>query len=199
MINLLPPQRSAQIKYGRRNASLRLWLSFTAAAIIGLIIILVAGSVYINNQSKNLNRQIADSQAQLKAQNLNQVQKDAKEISGDIKEINQVLNQELSFSGLLQSIGALMPARTVLTSLSLSSNVKSSINLDAATVDPPAAAQIAVNISDPKQDLFSKVDIVNVICDQKKLSVYKCTATFRALFSKSAQKRFLNVPGVAKP
>jgi Tfp pilus assembly protein PilN len=199
MINLLPPQHSAQIKYGRRNSSLRLWLIFTAVAIAVLIIIMAVGVVYINGQSKNLNHQIVDSQAQLKAQNLNQVQKDAKEISGDIKVINLVLNQELSFSALLQSIGGLMPARTVLTSLSLSSNVKSSVNLDAATVDPPAAAQIAVNISDPKQDLFSKVDIINVNCDQKKLSVYKCTATLQALFSKNAQKRFLNVPGASKP
>jgi Tfp pilus assembly protein PilN len=198
MINLLPPERSSQIKYGRRNTALRRWLVFIGLSIAGLIIILIAGSIYINGQSKNLNSQIADSQARLKAQNLTKVQKDAKEISGDIKVINQVLSGELSFSSLLQSIGNLMPQRAVLTSLSLTSNVRNSIDLQAATVDPPAAAQVAVNIGDPKQDFFSKVDIVNVTCDLKKLSVYKCQSTYRALFSKSAQKRFLNVPGGAQ-
>jgi Tfp pilus assembly protein PilN len=192
MINLLPPQRNAQIKYGRRNTALRLWLIFTGIAIVGLIIILFVSGIYINAQSKNLERQITDSKAQLKAQNLNQVQKDAKEISGDIKTIDQVLSQEIRFSDLMQDVGKVMPPGTVLSSLNLS-KVSGAVDLSANSKDYASAAQIAVNLNDPKNGLFDKVDIVNINCSSD-TAAYKCTATFRALFNKAAQKKYLSVP-----
>jgi Tfp pilus assembly protein PilN len=200
MINLLPPSHADAIRYGRQNTVLRKWLVSMAAAIAGLVLILVAGWVYIGRQSTNLQSNINVTKQQLQTQNLAQVQKDAKEIKGDISVINKVLSQEVDFSKLIQTIGKDMPAGSVLTSLSLSNKVTGGIDLSAGAKDYASAAQIAANLSDPSNNLFSKVDIVNVSCNSAPPpnQLYKCTSVLRALFSKTAQNSFLTVPAEAK-
>lgn len=198
MINLLPPVQAQQIRYGRTNTVLRRWLLVGLAATAGMIIIIVSGWLYIDQQSKNLQKNINSTQQQLKAQNLDKVQKDAAEISGDIKVINQVLSREIRFSDLMQAIGKLMPPNTVLTSLTLN-KVTGALDLLAGAKDNGSAAQIAVNLSDPKNGLFDKVDIVNISCSNAQNTVYGCNGTFKALFNKSAQTRFLSVPAGNKP
>lgn len=192
MINLLPPQNVISIKYGRTNAVLRRWLLGIVTAIVGLILIIASGWFYIDRQSGSLKDNLADSTANLKSQNLEQVQKDAAEISADIKVINQVLRKELRFSALIQEIGKVMPDGTVLGSLSLS-KVAGAIDLSASAKSYGSAAQIAVNLNDPANGIFSKVDIVSISCDSGGAD-YKCSATFKALFSPTASTKFLNVP-----
>jgi Tfp pilus assembly protein PilN len=193
MINLLPPRHADAIRYGRQNTVLRGWLIGLAAAIAGLILILAGGWLYMNKQADDLKKNITVTNQQLQAQNLAQVQKDAKEITGDINVINKVLSQEIRFSDLIQSIGNVMPSGTVLGSLSLSNKVTGALDLSANAKDYASAAQIAVNLSDPKNEIFSKVDIININCNSGG-GQYKCGATFRALFSSTARTKFLNVP-----
>ncbi|MBX4201870.1 hypothetical protein KW803_03190 [Candidatus Saccharibacteria bacterium] len=198
MINLLPTSYADSIRYGRQNTVLRIWIISMAAAIAGLIIILIGGWIYIDTQAQTLQKNIDTTNQQLKAQNLEKVQKDAKEITGDIKVINQVLGTEIRFSDLIQAIGNDMPPGTVLGSLSLS-KVSGALDLSASAKDYTSAAQIAVNLSNSKNDLFSKVDIISVNCasaaqDQS----YSCSATLKALFSKTAQNKFLSVPKEVK-
>jgi Tfp pilus assembly protein PilN len=197
MINLLPPNYSQQIKYGRVNAVLVRWLVVTLLAIGGLLIIIFSGWLYINSQSKNLQRNIDDSKKQLQAQHLEQVQKQAAEITGDIKVINQVLSREIRFSDLMQEVGKTLPPGTVLGALTLN-KVTGALDLSANAKDYSSAAQIAVNLNDPKNGLFDKVDIININCGTDTIA-YKCNATFKALFNKSAQNRFLSVPKADKP
>jgi Tfp pilus assembly protein PilN len=198
MINLLPTTYADSIRFGRQNSLLRIWLLGMSAAIVGLIIIFVSGWLYINQQAKTLQKNIDGTNQQLKAQNLSQVQKDAKEITGDIKVINQVLGTEIRFSDLIQAIGSDMPPGTVLGSLSLS-KINGTIDLSASAKDYNSAAQIAVNLSDSKNDLFSKVDIVSVTCNSTVTQPYRCGATFKALFSTAARTKFLSVPKDIKP
>ncbi|MBX4197032.1 hypothetical protein KW801_00560 [Candidatus Saccharibacteria bacterium] len=194
MINLLPTTYAESIRYGRQNTILRNWLIGVAIAMVGLVIILAGGWLYINQQSKTLQKNIDITNQQLKAQNLAKVQKDAKEITGDIKVINQVLGTEIRFSDLIQAIGNDMPPGTVLGTLSLT-QINGTLDLSASAKDYASAAQIAVNLSGSKNKLFSKVDIIAINCtttlDQ---TVYKCGATFKALFSADAKNRFLSVP-----
>ena len=194
MINLLPPQNVSAIRYGRQNSVLRVWLAGAVVAIVGLVIILAGGWVYLDHQSKGFEKTIAASNNQLKLQNIDKVRAESKEISGDITVIDKILSQEVHYSDLIQSIGSYMPQGAILATLSLNDKVTGSIDLTANTKDYASAAQIAVNLSDPKDDLFSKVDIVSVNCGSAQDKIYKCSATFRALFSKSAQTRFLGVP-----
>lgn len=194
MINLLPPQNVAAIRFGRQNSTLRIWLLGAAVAIVGLIIILAGSWIYLDHQSKGFQTTINASNAQLKAQNIDKVRAESKEITSDINVIDKILSQEIHLSDLIQSIGSYMPPGAVLGSLSLSDKVTGTIDLSANTKDYAGAAQIAVNLSDPKDNLFSKVDIVNISCGSNPETVYKCSSTFRALFSKDAQSRFVGVP-----
>jgi Tfp pilus assembly protein PilN len=198
MINLLPPDYAASIRYGRQNTKLLGWLAGLVGAILVLVIILFVGWIYMNQEAKDLQKGIDATNQQLQSQNLSKVQADAKEITGDINVIDKVLSQEIQFSGLIQSIGSYMPPGAVLGTLSLSDKVTGSIDLSANTKDYASAAQVAVNLSDPKDELFSKVDIINISCDSAAQKTYKCSSTFRALFSKTAQTKFLSVPAGSK-
>lgn len=192
MINLLPPETAAAIRYGRQSQKISIWLLGVCAAIAGLVIILAVGWFYLNQESKRLQNNIESTNQQLKAQNLSKVQADAKEITGDIKVINQVLASEIRFSDLIQAIGNVMPSGSVLGSMSLN-KVNGAIDLTASARDYATAAQVAVNLSDPKNNIFSKVDIVNISCTSAE-QTYKCTANYRALFSSSVKTKFLSVP-----
>lgn len=194
MINLLPPAYADKIRFGRMNSRLIKWLAALLAALLILILILAFGWLYIERQSKNLQRDIDTAKQQLQAQNLTGVKKEAQEISTSIKTINQVLGQEIRFSALLQDIGKAMPAGTVLDSLQLD-NINGAIDVRAKSHDHTAAAQIAVNLSDPDYKLFQKVDIVSTNCGtQKDATGYECSVLLRALFDKDFKKRYLNIP-----
>lgn len=192
MINLLPNDYKLHLHYGRLNVRLSQYLAASIVIIGILILILVLGWLYTDQQIKNLNRSIAGTENQLKSQNLEGVRKQADEISQNIRIINQVLSREIRFSSLVQEIGKVMPTGTVLNSLTLSEGVSGAIDLNANAKDSTAAAQIAVNLSDPKNNIFANVDIVNVNCTLE-AKEYPCTANLRALFDQKTAQRFLNV------
>lgn len=194
MINLLPTDYADSIRYGRQNSVLRKWLIGGGIAIAGLLIILFGGWVYLGQQSKSYQRDIDVTNQQLQAQNLAGVQKDAKEITGDINTINKILSQEVRFSDLIQAIGKIMPPGTVLGNLSLSNKVNGALDLSANAKDYASATSIAVNLNDPSNQLFSKVDIVSINCSTSATGDYPCTVSMRALFSNDAQKKFLSSP-----
>lgn len=194
MINLLPADYVSSIRYARRNTVLRSWLIAAVIATGLLIIILVAGWVYINQQSKTLQKHIDSTNQSLKAQNLSQTQNDVKEISGDISVINKLLSQEIDFAKLMDSIGRDMPPGAALSSLSLSNKVNGALDLSSNTVDYASAAQVAANLSDPQNQLFSKVDIVSINCDTSSDKTYKCQSIYRALFSPTTETKFMHVP-----
>ncbi|HEY5549982.1 MAG TPA: hypothetical protein VIK37_02150 [Candidatus Saccharimonadales bacterium] len=192
MINLLPNDYKLHFRYGRLNLRLGQWLGGGVLIVAGLILILGVGWLYIDQQTKDLNKSIATTETQLKNQDLEKVKKQADEISQNIKIINQVLDREIRFSSLLQEIGKVTPPGVVLKSLTIAEKVTGAIDLNAETVNANAAAQIAVNLSDPNNNIFAKVDIVNVICSTEP-KAYPCTATLRALFDKQTPERFQNV------
>jgi Tfp pilus assembly protein PilN len=192
MINLLPHDYKLGLHYGRLNIRLGQWLGISLIIVAGLVLILGLGWLYMDQQIKSLNRSIATTQEQLKTQKLEEVRKQADEISQNIRVINQVLGREIRFSSLIQEIGKVMPTGTVLNSLTLSEKVNGAVDLNASTKNSTAAAQIAINLSDPKNNLFTKVDIVNVNCSSVE-KTYPCTASLRALFDKKTFERFLNV------
>ena len=122
MINLLPQEYSSALRSDRLTATLYRWMVSTVAAIAGLVLIVGMGWLYLNQQTVNLNRSIASQKQQLQNQNLTEVQKNADQLSGNIKIINQVLNKEIRFSDLIQAIGQVMPNGSVLSSLTLNEN-----------------------------------------------------------------------------
>lgn len=199
MINLLPPSKADAIRYGRQNSVLRHWLIGAAIAIGGLVVIIFSGWIYLNQESSNLRKGINLTTQQLQAENLSSVQADAKEITGDITVINKILSQEIRFSELIQAIGNIMPTDTVLGTLSLSNKVSGAVDITANAKYGNSVAQIAANLTDPQNQLFTKADVVSVSCDTNPTQAYPCTVVLRALFSKTAQTKFISFSAGAKP
>lgn len=197
MINLLPPDYALRIRFGRGNAVMRRWIIGALGAIAGLVVVLAGGWIYLNQQSSDLQRSLEATDAQLQAQNINKVKADATKISGDVKAINLVLGNEIRFSDLIQDLGRTMPPGAVLSSLSLT-NINGALDLSVASRDYSSAAQVAVNLNDPANGLFSKVDIINISCPNDPTTDYKCNGTFKALFNSSAHKKYLSLPAQDK-
>jgi Tfp pilus assembly protein PilN len=191
LINLLPPAYSEKIHSGRFNEQIRKWILGFSVACGGLLVIILTGYLLINQQIRVLQTSIQSQNDSLNSSNLTQIKSDATKISGNLKVINQVLGQEVHFSKLIQEIGKVMPAGSVLESLTLSNKVSGALDLSAQASTYKAAAQIAVNLSDPANNIFTKVDIVQIGCSPNPLP-YPCTGSYKALFDSKAQSRFLN-------
>jgi len=196
VINLLPPSYRQTLRLNRLHSVARRWLFIVLLATIGLALVLATGWFYINKQEGDLKQSIATTNAELTAQNLSQVQKDAKTLTNNIKTINEVLSREIRFSDLIKDIGRVMPPGAILSALSVS-KVSGGIDLQANAKDHPSAAQVAVNLSDPSKDIFSKIDIVSITCNpvQTTNNGYPCFAIYRAQFSATAHSRY---QGLAK-
>ena len=192
MINMLPGDYVDVIRHSKNNDRLLRWLLAILAAIAGMLIILASGWLYLDHQTNLLTTDVAEGRKKLDEQNLAGVRKDADQISKDIKTINQVLGREIRFSDLIQEIGKAMPPGTILGGLTLT-KADGSVDLTASAKDYTSGAQIALNLSDPKNNLFSRADIVSLNCTSSDTS-YKCGVSLKALFSKNSQNRFLNVP-----
>lgn len=191
MINLLPPAYRQTLRSRHQQRLVRAWLVVLWLSTAALALILVGSWVYINKQSNDLKQSIASTNQELAAQNITKVQKDAKTLTNNIKTINQVLSREIRFSDLIQDIGKVMPSGTVLNSLTLG-QATGALDLSASAKNYATAAQIAVNLSDPANMIFNKVDINSISCSSAS-TAYPCTGSFRALFSKTAQSRYLGV------
>jgi len=176
------------------------WTFGSLAIIAAMAATVVVGGLYIENVKGNLNSSITDTKKTISAQKLDKVKKDAEDLSDGVKLIVKVLSKEVRFSKLLQQLGNLMPSGATLGSLELSNKVNGALDLTASAVDYQSATQVQINLEDPKNNLFDKVDTLTVSCadgaqssDGVK-SKYKCQITIRALFKQEAAVTFLASP-----
>lgn len=203
MINLLPPDTKQSLLYARRNTILLRWMSALAASIAVLAVVVLGGHLYINHSIANTNKQIADTQEQLKLQKLETTQKRVQDISTSLKLVVQVLSKEVLFSKLLRQIGSAMPDQTILTGLSIN-KLQGGIDLQARATDYKTATQVQLNLADPNNKIFDKADIVNVKCDDQSqasstttsidspFADYPCFITLRAKFATNNPFLFIN-------
>jgi len=182
MINLLPSEQKNEITYARKNTTLlhwAVWLLLSIAIAIGLIL---TGNIYINQSTASYTKRVAESQAALETKELGDAQKRITDLSNNVALIEKVLNRNILFSKLLKQAGSVMPDGTILLNLELS-QIKGGIDLSAGAKDYNAATQIQVNLEDPNNKLFDKVDIVSINCSEGSDAQYPCTVSLRALFS----------------
>jgi hypothetical protein len=185
MINLLPSDFRENIMYARRNTKLLRWSFALLAGISGILLVVAFGYFYIDQNTKNVSKQVSLAQIQLEEQKLEETQKRVEEISNSFKLANQVLSKQILFSELLQQAGTAMPNGASLGSLSIT-KLSGGIDLQAVAVDYNTATQVQVNLQDPKNKIFEKVDIVGINCSSAvaQAGSYPCTGTYRALFAK---------------
>ncbi len=193
MLNLLPPELKGSYGFARRNVMLRNWATVMLFSLIGLVVIVTFGFLTIEASIKDYSTQVSQAQTQLQKEKLDQTKKQAQDISGSLKLAVQVLGQEILFSKLITQIGANMPSGTVLTTLDIN-KVSGGLSLSATATSYTTATQVQVNLADPKNKIFSKVDIDNISCSSTNASdpTYPCIVQLRALFTTNNPFLFIN-------
>ncbi len=182
MINLLPNDVRQEVLYARRNRLLFRWSAGMVIAIIGIIGIIFAGQLYLSQLSKTYERQVASEQEQIKTQKLDETQAQAEEISTNLKLVVQVLSREVLFSQLLKRVGAVMPPGAALAGLNIN-KLQGGIDLTAVAIDYQSATQVHVNLQDPSNQIFEKVDLISAECDPTDKTSYPCKINLRAAFT----------------
>lgn len=176
--------------YARRNATLRHWLLALLITILGSLLIIGGGYIYMEQTIKSEQKEVAASQKSLEEQDIEGTRKRLDEISTNTKLILQVLSREILFSGLLRQLGASLPAGTAMEQIKID-KVSGGITLRAVAKDIDAATQLQVNLEDPNNKIFQKADLENINCgsaegsSEETSAEYPCSVQIRALFSKN--------------
>lgn len=190
MINLSPNNYKESLQYARRNTLLLQWL-------IGLLVLfsltvstLLIGKTYLASEAKRYAALNTNIEQELKDKDLEGTLKTVENISGNLKLIIQVLSRQVIFSELIKQVGAVMPENSVLSDIEIS-KIDGGIDLTADAKDHTTATQVQVNLADPNNKLFDKVDIVSINCEGTN-PAYPCKVTLRALFTKNNPFSFVN-------
>lgn len=203
MINLLPDSLKQEFTYGRKNRLLLRWLFATLSIIIIVLAMTVFGQFYVNRNVNSLQSVAKVTQKRIASQNLASVQKDIQTLSNNFTTVTQLLSKQLMFSKLFTKIGSIMPSGAILSGITLSTT-NSALDLNVIAVDREAATQAFVNISDPKNGLFEKADLLSLNCTTKNeatatstataiaTSKYPCTAMIKVVIKKDSAFYFLN-------
>lgn len=197
MINLLPPDVKENYKYARRNRVLTRWITAGLFCLVGGALLAGGGYLYLRQSVTTTNEQIAQSNQQLQAHNLTGVQKQVVAISDNLKLVVQVLSKEILFSKLLNQLAAVTPDNVILTNLVIT-QAQGGVEITAQTANYDAATQLQVNLADPKNQIFTKADLVSINCTNaggNQNQQYPCTADIRALFAANNPFLFINAKG----
>lgn len=201
MINLLPPELKEAYTYAQRNSKLMHWVISFAFALAGLLVISLGGILYVYQTSHSYDNQISQLQDTLKQEKLTETEKQASDISSSLKLSVKVLSKEVLFSKLLKQLAAVTPSNANLTDLNIS-QTQGGLDISAEATDYKAATQLQVNLSDAKNQIFSKADIISITCGgttENGDNRYPCTVVIRALFAKDNPFLFIsNTTGKTK-
>jgi len=193
MINLLPPASKKSINYARRNTFLLKACLITLAVNVAVILVVGLGRFYLATSTTRFEKDVAALQSSLQEQKIDETKKQMQDLSGSVKLALQVLSREILFSKLLRQAGSVMPAGSSLATLEINDDQKG-VDIEAEVRDYQVGTQVQINLSDPRNKLFQKVDLVNVECN-KQGSRYPCSAKMRALFGDNSPYRFINQTG----
>lgn len=159
MINLLPPQKLANIRIARGNTTLRRYLELFIALLVIVIAALVSSYYFLSAQNAN-EQSVVDAEMSQVAK-LEPVQKQAEQLSATINTIAGLSSRDVVFSNLLVQIGGLMPEGSVLTGLQFSTEDYDSPLVISAQIESEAKAAILLkNLQ--SSDLFESADIKTV-------------------------------------
>lgn len=187
MINLMPPDKKQAIIYARRNDHLVKWVIGVILAFLLLVVLISGGLFYLHQDSNRNLKQAEQINQELEDKKQEEIIARVNELSGNLKLTVDVLSSEVLFSKLLTEIGNVMPPGTVLSSLTLNSELAGGLDLEIQSVSYESGVQAQLNLVDEKNGIFEKADISSVQCGSSEPTVYPCSSSIRVLFSDNNQ------------
>ncbi|HEX9679560.1 MAG TPA: PilN domain-containing protein [Candidatus Saccharimonadales bacterium] len=159
MINLLPRNYKANVKFGRYNVRV---VRYTLLSIIlgtVLVGILYFGLLLASREERLLKDLVKDKQSGLD-QYAEELTK-AKTLAERIDVIAALLERETSFSKLLPAIGGVVPQGTTISSLELTNEVANNLSIRGESNSELGPTVFRENLANTT-DLFEQADIVSI-------------------------------------
>jgi Tfp pilus assembly protein PilN len=197
MINLMPPEIKKSYYYAEKNDKLIKLVLLLIIGLLGVGIIGTYGWVSLHRSINSQKQNVAYLQTNLQKNNLVATENQVTTISNDFSLVVKVLSQEVVFSKLLTQMAGALPSGVNLTNLTINNTTSGSgLDITAEALNYNLATQVQVNLADPANGIFSKVDIVNISCNSQTSSgtvaTYPCIVNLRAEFAKNNQFLFIN-------
>lgn len=177
MINLLPPEKKEAITYGRRNVLLVKYIVLIVMVGTAINGVLFVGTFLLNDNYKTTQQNIENDKKSVSE--LEVINEQAKSLSGSIKTISSLLDQEVKFSSLLREIGAVLPDGVVLRDLQLSEDRTAPLSLEVNAVSPEAVGKFQLNLTE--SELFKGADI-SIVEKTDSSGEYQYSASVNAYF-----------------
>lgn len=191
MINLLPHDVKSDIGYARKNKVLFSWILLLLALLAVMLVIVGIGMFFITQRANNINRLVAISEQRIVDQDLAAYQKNAETFSNDLNTAVKLLENQLLFSKIIRTIGAVLPPGVVLDTLDYS------VEDEVLTLNISGKSQKDIttafeNISSSKErsgNLFTNADLLKVDCSSVDEG---CSGSVVVLLNKNSDFYLLN-------
>lgn len=165
MINLLPPQKLANIRIARANTTLRRYIELLLLALFVIVASIIGAYYLLRIQQANV--QTVNESNKATIAELEPVQKQAEQLSQTINTIATISSRDVQFSDMLVKIGGLMPDGAVLTGLQVSVDDYTSPLQITAEVDTQSKGAVLLN-NIQASDLFDSAELKSIVkIDQK--------------------------------
>lgn len=184
MINLLPDDAKRQIRAGRTNVVLIRYMVFLVFGIIFLALISAAVYLFLMNSKTNAEQSIKiDSN---KDSSYLSVQAQAAALRSNLTTAKSILDQEISYSSILDGIAQALPQGVVIDTLSLSaSTFGTPITIQAHARSTENALKLKDNFQ--KSPLFSNFSLQSISTDKSSTNGYPVTATISVVINKGVR------------
>jgi len=187
----MPTTTKKDINYARRNTLMLRACLGVLVVMAAVIVITGLGRFYMASTTSRYEKNIAALRQNLQDQNIDQTKKDIQELSSSVNLVLKVLSKEILFSKLLRQAGTVMPSGSSLSSIEISDD-QEGIDISAGVQNYQVGTQVQLNLADPNNKLFEKVDLVSVQCNTEGANQYPCSARLRALFADNSPYLFVN-------
>ncbi len=193
----MPPEIKKSYYYAEKNDKLIKLVLLLIIGLLGIGIIGTYGWVSLHRSINSQKQNVAYLKTNLQKNNLVATENQVTTISNDFSLVVKVLSQEVVFSKLLTQMAGALPSGVNLTNLTINNTTSGSgLDITAEALNYNLATQVQVNLADPVNGIFSKVDIVNISCNSQTSSgtvaTYPCIVNLRAEFAKNNQFLFIN-------
>lgn len=162
MINLLPPEVKANVRFAKYNVTVLQYIIVVVLAVFIVISLMLFGRLTLTSTKEDIEKVVASDRERIAE--LASVNEVAGSFAGKIDTIGTILDNEVRFSLLLKEIGALMPNGAKLSSLVLSQDTSQAIRLTVDITTAEKAGVLQQNIVE--SCLFAGADILSVTTGQ---------------------------------
>lgn len=185
MINLMPDVAKKELRAARTNVVLLRYLAILigAAAFLALVIY---GSIFLLSLTKNSSQQLIDAN-DTKAAIYSDTKQQVSNLSSQLIEAKSALDQEVSYSQILISLGQLMTPGTIIDKLSIGSEAFEGKPVTLKIFAKSTDATVTLRDRFQSSSLFSDVQFETISDSSGGIDGYPVSATLTLTFVRSSR------------